>query len=103
MAALVAEMKRVYDFVIIDSPPVLAVSDPIHIGATADGVIFCIAANSTPKDHCLAAKDRLTLADVKVLGVVLNRYDAGQKGYRERYYHYYQYYASDGEAADSAA
>ena len=103
MAELIGEMRHHWDFVIIDSPPVLAVSDPIHIGAVVDGMIFCVAAHTTQKDHCLAARDRLDLADVKVLGLVLNRYDAAQKGYRERYYHYFHYYSNDDEAADSAA
>ena len=97
------QMRETYDFVVLDSPPVLAVSDPIHIGSVADGMIFCIAAGSTQKDHCVTARDRLELADVKLLGLVLNRYDAGEKGYRRRYYyHYQQYYAQD-EAADEAA
>jgi capsular exopolysaccharide synthesis family protein len=103
MEDLVGQMRRHWDFVVIDSPPVLAVSDPIHIGAVADGMIFCVAAHSTQKDHCLAARDRLRLAEVKVLGLVLNRYDATQKGYRERYYHYFHYYTSHDEASDSAA
>lgn len=103
MAEIAEEMRRHYDLVLIDSPPVLAVSDPIHSGAVSDGVIFCIAANSTPKEHCQAARDRLLLAEVKILGVVLNRYDSSHKGYGKRYEYYYQYYSSHDEAADSAA
>ena len=45
----------------------------------------------------------LPVLSVKVLGLVLNRYDAAQKGHRERYYHYFHYYDSNDEAADSAA
>ena len=65
-------------------------------------MIFCIAANATQKDHCVAARDRLQMADIKILGLVLNRFDSAAKGSRQRYYYYYQYYASR-DQADSAA
>lgn len=103
MVELVRAMRSHYDMVIIDSPPVLAVSDPLHIGAVADGMVFCIASNSTHKEHCVTARDRLAMAEVKMLGTVLNRYDSTQKGTRQRYYYYEQYYSSSETAADSAA
>ncbi len=65
-------------------------------------MIFCIAATAPPKDHGIAARDRLNQAGVKIFGIVLNRYDSTQKGSRQRYYYYYQYYQSRKEA-DSAA
>ena len=103
MHELVGEMRRHFDLVLLDAPPVLAVTDPIHVGAESDGVVFCIAANGTHKERCLAARSRLLMADIKILGLVLNRYEASRKGYGKRYDYYYDYYDRSDEAADTAA
>lgn len=74
--------------IIIDSPPVLATSDPMVLSRQVDGVMMVIRAGKTPKEYLSKALGALN--SVKVLGIVLNGADYGLSS------KYYYYYSSNG-------
>ena len=63
------------DLVIVDSPPVLPVSDPLILASLVDGVIVVASAGSTDRRQLAKTIDRLAQVDAPMLGTVLNRYD----------------------------
>lgn len=93
--------REKFDFVIIDSPPILAVSDAILPGSISDGVMLCFRANQIERDTARRCAEQLRLSGVKILGVVLNRYRPGASRYYDRRYQTYEAYADT--HADSAA
>ncbi len=92
MRYLIDESRKRFDFVVIDTPPTLAVTDSTLVGSMVDGVVLCVRAGRIPRDEARACRDRLQLAGVRILGAVLNchRPLAG-KGYRGYSYHYEAY------------
>lgn len=102
MGRFLEAMRGKFDFVIVDSPPVLAVSDAILPGSRSDGVVLCFRAGIVHREAVTECRDRLLLADVKILGAVFNRQRETGGGYYRSAYHYYQSYAEPSEA-DSAA
>jgi len=84
-------IKHSFDFVIIDTPPVLPASDALLISAHTDGILIVIKAGSVNKKHIQNAISQIEATRTKILGLVLNRVDVR----RERYYRYYRkYYTS---------
>ena len=71
MNQLLKRMSQVFDWVILDSPPALAVHDASILADMCDGVIFVVRAGST--DFELAEKASSEFREKKLLGVVLNR------------------------------
>ncbi len=85
--------KSTFDFVIFDSPPVVAVTDGVILSRFTDGVLFVTLANKTEAD--VLEKAYATLKQVKagIIGVVLNEFDVSKAyGAYYRYYRYYHYY-----------
>jgi len=94
-----AELRMLYDFVIVDTPPLLAVSDPRVVAQRADGVlmVFRIAKRARPQ----AERARELLADMgaNLMGVVIN--GPGTAGDRTDYsYEYAESYTDDGAPDD---
>jgi len=90
MDTLVAYLKRNFDFILFDTPPVLAVSDALALGPMADAIILIARAGQTPIPALKQAKQKLDALKLKCLGVILNGVDLiEQDGYYARqYYHY---------------
>ncbi len=61
-----------YDFIVVDSPPVLPVSDPMLLAGEMDGVLLVVKAGETQRDVVLRARELLTGSTDRLLGVVLN-------------------------------
>ena len=78
-------MTPLFDWVILDTPPALPVHDASMMADVCDGVLFVVRAGST--DHEMAAKATGEFQDRNLLGVVLNRVEAGA-GYGGYYYGY---------------
>jgi capsular exopolysaccharide synthesis family protein len=76
-----------YDFVVVDTPPVLAVADAVVLGHLAGGVILCVHGGKTPRAAVIRARDELLRSNVRILGVLLNALEdeSGEVTYRERY------------------
>ena len=105
MKSLLAEVGRRFDLVLLDTPPLLAVTDASILGSTSDGTVICLQAGRILKDEAVECCDRLRLAGVRILGTVLNRYRIGKRGDAKRYAYYYQAYGEteDRERTGSAA
>jgi capsular exopolysaccharide synthesis family protein len=105
MRQLTGWARENFDFTIIDTPPVLAVSDAILPGAMSDGIVLCFKANQIERETARRCTEQLRLAGIKVLGIVLNRYQPGGSRYYDRRYQTYEAYAeSQAESqANSAA
>jgi capsular exopolysaccharide synthesis family protein len=78
---LLARLKREYEFVLIDTPPVLQVADARVIGRQADGVILVVRAGKTARDAASAARQRLDADRTNVLGLILNDWDPSSSSY----------------------
>jgi Mrp family chromosome partitioning ATPase len=98
---LLEALAGLADVVVIDTPPVLAVTDACVLAPNADGVILVAAADQTHRGALSRAVGTLTTAHARMLGVVLNKVEgsgAGGYGYRGRYYGaYYGTYTSDSD------
>jgi capsular exopolysaccharide synthesis family protein len=108
MKTILRSAKDQFDLIIIDTPPILPVSDAVVVGAIIDGTVLCLQAGKVPRDEVVSARDRLQMGEVKILGVVLNFFKASGAGGRKRHYYYYQAYGESDSPdsnvpADSAA
>ncbi|MBI5827526.1 MAG: polysaccharide biosynthesis tyrosine autokinase [Deltaproteobacteria bacterium] len=88
MHQLIKDMEEAYDLVIIDSPPILAASDAVIFGRSADGVIMLIESGKAKKKHIADIMELLSKAGINVIGAALNKVSTG----RHSYYYYYQQY-----------
>jgi capsular exopolysaccharide synthesis family protein len=70
-----------YDYILLDSPPVTAVSDAVLLSTMVEGVILVINVQTTPKHLLREARARLTYARAKMLGTVLNRAELPAEAY----------------------
>jgi protein-tyrosine kinase len=86
MRRLLDNMARVFDWVILDSPPALAIHDASILSDMSDGVLFVVRAGST--DSAMAEKAASEFRDKNLLGVVLNRADRSE-AYGSYYYYGY--------------
>ncbi len=91
-----------YDFVIVDTPPVLAVTDAVLVGAMCHGAILCFRANKVLREDVQRCRNRLLMSDVRILGAVLNRYAPPRSGGYGRRYYYYESYGEDMESSSAA-
>lgn len=90
MSQLLARLRREFDTIIIDTPPMLTISDARILGRLADGAILVVRAGSTTRDAALQAKERLTEDGIPVLGTILNSWDLKSKAhYGAEGYHYH--------------
>jgi tyrosine-protein kinase Etk/Wzc len=107
MRDFLERMKKRYDFLLFDSPPSLAVTDPSILATVVDGVLVVVSSGNTRIDALNRTLEILEGVGGKVLGVVLNNFDlrqayGGYYGYyRYRYYSYgygskYGVYGDDG-------
>ena len=84
---LLAEARKQYDFIVIDTPPLLPVFDSALLARVADGLLLVVAANQTPRK---LLGEALNLVDPsKVMGIVFNRDDRPLFGYYDEYYREY--------------
>jgi Mrp family chromosome partitioning ATPase len=89
-----------YDWVVIDAPPVMPVTDASLVAHTATGVLFVVGSEMTPRQNAAAAIEQLKSANAKFVGVVLNRVHIQRHSYyyspyyRKEYGKYYQRSAS---------
>ena len=75
MREIVASLRSRYDFVIIDTPPVLPVTDAVVLAREADAVVLVVRGHGTPSGLVREARDRLLMTGAPLLGVVVNDVD----------------------------
>ncbi len=97
MQDLLAECAQAFDYVIVDSPPVMAVNDAVVFAHMVDGVVMVVRAHHTPRKILQRAESRLLQARAHMLGVLLNKVDARTDHYATYYggKYYSSYYAND--------
>lgn len=78
---LLGELKERFDLVLIDSPPVLPVTDPLILAGQADAVVVVTRCDSTTRGELHRALTQLSQADANVMGVILNEVDTRQERY----------------------
>ncbi len=81
---LIEEMREEFDFVIIDTPPLLAVTDPCPIAARVDGVVLCLRIKKNVRVSAERAAEMLANLGAKCIGLVVNGVGA-QSGYGSQY------------------
>jgi succinoglycan biosynthesis transport protein ExoP len=70
---LIDSLQKQVDWVVLDSPPVLAVADPCVISRVASGVLFVLGSGHTSRDVACAAVERLDAVGANLVGAMLNR------------------------------
>ena len=87
MTEIFEKIKFYYDIIIIDSAPIVPVSDPMLISSVVDGVVLVLLAGKTPRKVAMRAKNILLDADASIFGVVVNNLSEVLP-----YYYDYKYY-----------
>jgi capsular exopolysaccharide synthesis family protein len=93
---LIAVVREKYDFVVIDTPPILAVSDAAVVAPRMDGVLLTLRITKNGRPQAVRARQILSVLGVQVLGVVVNGLNPDRNygyGYSGRYYYGDGYYA----------
>jgi len=102
MRDLLEEAKASFDMVVIDSPPVLAVTDASVISSVVDGTIVVVRVGKTARDAVRRAVGQLRVVNGRVLGAVLNDVDFRSGVYYGGYgYYYHRYYGEEGASGQS--
>ncbi|MEW6156843.1 MAG: polysaccharide biosynthesis tyrosine autokinase [Verrucomicrobiota bacterium] len=96
MMEFLERVRGKYDRVLLDCPPVSAVSDPLVISAMSDGVVYVTKFNKIRREHARKSIQRIQNAGIHIMGVVLNDIDfEGKDSYYYSYYYYQnRYYSS---------
>ena len=84
MTAFIKEMKKEFKYIILDTPPLQAVTDAQVLSTKADGVLLVVKAGSTKKEMVLNSVDLIKKVQGKVIGTVLN----GVENKKNNYYYY---------------
>lgn len=87
----VEDLRKLYDFVIVDSPPLLAVTDPCMVAPNMDGVLLTVRLTRHARPMAKRAKEILMTLDAKVLGVVVSGLHSNGHGYGYGYDYGYDY------------
>jgi capsular exopolysaccharide synthesis family protein len=95
MARLLELLRKSYTRVVIDTPPITAVTDAVVIGRLVDGAVVVVRAGATPREIVRNGLVQLKAVSSPILGVVLNGVDMDRDGYYY-YQYYYYYYGEDG-------
>lgn len=94
---LLGELRERFDLVVVDSPPVLPVTDPLILAGQADAVVLVTRCDSTTRGELQRALAQLGQADANIMGVILNEVDTRQ----ERYDYHGDYYTYRAPATGS--
>ncbi len=100
MAALLEQVEAEYDFVVIDSAPILGLADSTELAALVDGVALVVEANRGRGGQLKGALRRLRALNPVLVGAILTKYDASKGGSYSYYgYNYYRYESDENAPA----
>jgi len=103
MKEFVEYLKLNYDFVVFDTPPLVAVTDALILASQVDSVLLVASAGKTEIDVLEKAREMVQRVGGNVIGVLLNNFDASATyGTYYRYYRYYRYYDYYGADRDKS-
>ena len=92
MRELLDAVGERFDMVLLDTPPVLAVSDAGALAPMADGVLLVVGSGLAARMALRRAKEAIQAVQGRIVGAVLNRFNASAEGYSRRYYDRYESY-----------
>lgn len=84
-------LRQSFDYIVVDSPPLIVVTDAQIISKYSDACILVVAAGESDRNAVIKAKELLCNVNANLIGIVLNKIDIS----REKYYKYYHYYETD--------
>ncbi|MGM0883303.1 MAG: CpsD/CapB family tyrosine-protein kinase [Bacillota bacterium] len=87
MTAVIEQLREMYDIILIDTPPLLAVTDAQIVATKSDGVILVVDQGNVKREIANKAVQNLENVKARILGVVLN--NVKRKANEEAYYYYY--------------
>lgn len=87
--SFIDKMKDIYDYIIIDTPPVNIAIDSVIIGRVSDGAVIVVRNDFVKRSEIKRAKLELERNNVRIIGVVLNRVKKTQLDYKNYVYKYY--------------
>jgi succinoglycan biosynthesis transport protein ExoP len=97
---LLESLRGQFSWIVIDSPPVAAVAEPLMLAPLADGVVVVVGAEMVPREAARHTLERIAETGARILGVVLNRAPLEKYAYYGHYHgHYYGQYHYEAEAA----
>jgi capsular exopolysaccharide synthesis family protein len=97
MKEMLVELAGRYDHILIDSPPLINLADPLILSTLVDGVLLVVHGGRSTRDVVLRAREELLGVGAEIFGVVLNNVDLKASGYHAK--HYYRYTRTDGRKA----
>lgn len=92
MKNMLEELRAQYDILLIDTPPVLAVTDAQIVATLCDGVLLVVNSGKVKREQAAKAQASLNHVKARILGVVLNSVERSSSDS-----HYYYYYGRQGE------
>ena len=95
MVDILEELKQHFDYVLVDTPPVMPVTDAAVVSGKVDGTILIVASGAVSPSIAVEAKTRLEQAGAHMLGVVLNKVDVAANSHYGYGYGYYYYYGHE--------
>jgi len=97
MKTLIELLSKQFDYVLFDTPPIIAVTDAIVMAPMVDGVVVVVRSQKTDKDATQRAFELLNNVNARVSGVLLNDVSAAFTYGSYYYYYYYYYYYGEGD------
>jgi protein-tyrosine kinase len=85
---LTQRVEALFDWIIVDSPPAIPISDASVLAKACDGVLMVVRSNSTPSD--VARRARMEFPEELLVGLVLNGTDDPGAAYQQYYYEHYE-------------
>ncbi|MGB6127562.1 MAG: CpsD/CapB family tyrosine-protein kinase [Psychrilyobacter sp.] len=97
MKNLLKELRKQYDLIVLDTPPLAVATDAVILSEYSDGVVYVCGYDMVSKKELLNAKKMLDRAKANIYGIVVNKidkrgYSYGNYGYYNNYYSYYEEY-----------
>ena len=108
MTSLIQACEKTYNYVIIDTPPVLVVTDPCSVGPRVDGVLLCVRLSRHTRDFGRRSLEQLRDVGANMTGIVVNgveesdAYGYGNYSYSDYRYRYKDYSYGYAEKGDEA-
>lgn len=93
MTELISNLRKEFDFILFDSPPIMSVTDAVVLATLVDGTVIVIKSGETPRFPIQQAIEQLSEVDARIVGAILNNMDFENRSY---YYHYYKHYYNYG-------
>ena len=94
MKSFLEKMRSKYDLIVLDTPPIMAVSDCLVLSKIADTTVFVVRWDKTPRQLVKESLKQIKFCDIKLAGVVLSRVDIdkhNEYGYNDSAYYYGNY------------